>query len=335
MRYSESKEILLSIIVPIYNAFDNLEKCLESLHKVECGNIEILLTDDGSTDDSSSICKKFAAKDKRFCYIHKDNGGASSARNFGLNNSRGKYIGFVDSDDYIDSENFVSIIRLLKKDVECLIFGYTRNGILKNIGLSNIRNVNRATLLEDLKKPEFANDFGYVWNKIYKKELIEANNVVFDEAIFEREDFLFNIDYFKHINNITILEECLYYYIQYEESLSRRKKDKTFLDVFINALDEKLKNNYLSESITIEDVALELMADYIVNSVFKICKNYKDIKTEFKELLFYDKYIYKSQPYNLYLKILKYCFKSHNIQIFYLYYKLSILKKKIKTYCKR
>lgn len=325
------EKIMLSIIVPIYNAESNLKRCLDSIKKIDYDNFEILLIDDGSTDNSISICEEFVNQDSRFSLHKKQNGGVSSARNYGLKKAQGKYIFFIDSDDYINNYKFKNVIYFLHKDIEVLNFLYLRDENEINVNKPEIKIINRNELLNSLKRADFSNDFGYVWNKIYKKEIIESKNILFEENIFEREDFLFNIDYFENVNEMVVYDDYIYHYIQYENSLSKKGKDSAFICNFINVLDVKLQNNYLKDSIIIEDVVLEMMADYIVKSVFGVYKKYKDIKNEFVKLYEYNNYIHNSNPHNTYLKILKKCFSYRNVYPFYFYYKLSNLKKKVKS----
>ena len=100
------KTPLISIIVPVYNTYDYLPRCVDTLLKQTYTNIEILLIDDGSTDGTGKLCDDLAAQDSRICVFHKENGGSSSARNLGLVKARGEYIGFIDSDDYVDSNMY-------------------------------------------------------------------------------------------------------------------------------------------------------------------------------------------------------------------------------------
>jgi glycosyltransferase involved in cell wall biosynthesis len=114
---------LLSIIVPVYNVKDYLDKCIESISLQTYENIEILLIDDGSTDGSSKICDLWKAKDSRIRVFHKNNGGSSSARNVGLKNCRGEFIGFVDSDDYIDKNMYELMLKEMRNDIDIVTCG--------------------------------------------------------------------------------------------------------------------------------------------------------------------------------------------------------------------
>lgn len=143
----------------------------------------------------------------------------------------------------------------------------------------------------------------------------------------EREDFLFNIDYFGNINKILSYDDYIYHYIQYEDSLSKRKTQGKFIDNFVDLLISKLENNYLNQSIVINDVILKLVADYIVKNIFSVSNSYKDVKIMFGEVLKYRKYICHSNPHNIYLKIVQICFCIKRIYPLYCYYKLSKMKK--------
>ena len=128
MNLYEYDEELISVIVPVYNTGEFLENCLESISGQTYGNIEIILIDDGSTDNSSKICDDFSRKDSRFKVIHKSNGGVSSARNTGLDNVRGKYIAWVDSDDWVDSDYLEILYHYLSINKADMVVGDYANG---------------------------------------------------------------------------------------------------------------------------------------------------------------------------------------------------------------
>ena len=325
---NKKKKPLLSIIIPIYNAQKNLRRCLNSIHEMENENIEVVLVDDGSVDNSVLICKEFIEKDGRFCLYRKINGGVSSARNYGMKQAVAEYIYFMDSDDYICSKKMSNVIKCLNNDVDIVCFNYVRDDREKIIDDVRYKRVDRIELIHNLKDESFKNDFGYVWNKIYKKEIIQSKNISFEEKIAEREDFLFNIECFGNAHKIIFCEDYIYHYIQYESSLSKSRRNKEFVGDFINLLEVKLKKNYLQNAININDVVLEMLADYIVKSIFGSFNKYKEMKNEIMELAGYNHYVYNSRPHNLYLKIFKNCFNNKNLYPFYCYYKLSNLKKK-------
>lgn len=113
MNSNTSKEPLISVIVPVYNIIPYLPRCVESLRKQTYRNLEILLIDDGSTDDTPALCDRLAEEDARIRVFHKENGGPSSARNYGLEQAKGEYVGFVDSDDYVDADMYEGLYRAI------------------------------------------------------------------------------------------------------------------------------------------------------------------------------------------------------------------------------
>ena len=115
MNSSVTKQPLISVIVPVYNIIPYLPRCVESLRTQTYENLEILLIDDGSTDETPALCDRLAAEDERICVFHKKNGGPSSARNFGLQQAGGEYVGFVDSDDYVDADMYERLYGAIEK----------------------------------------------------------------------------------------------------------------------------------------------------------------------------------------------------------------------------
>ena len=162
---------LISIIIPVYNVEAYLQKCLDSVISQIYRNIEIILVDDGSTDNSGKICDEYAEKDERINVYHQQNGGVSRARNVGLEVAKGQYISFVDSDDYIDCELLQQVVtKANHQEFDIIIFGYNE---IKTSGIYPIPidpdimlHNKRETILEDVLTDRIPN---FLWNKIYKK----------------------------------------------------------------------------------------------------------------------------------------------------------------------
>lgn len=166
---------MISIIVPIYNVDKYLERCLNSILSQTYHDIQAILIDDGSTDSSGLICDQYAKLDKRIKVIHKKNGGISSARNVGLRLASGEYIGFVDSDDYIDSEMFELLYkRSVETSADIVVCGFRSFGNKqKDFSLEFENNIMTTEaglrrLLENEQMP------AYSWNKLFKKELFDG-----------------------------------------------------------------------------------------------------------------------------------------------------------------
>lgn len=182
---------LISIIIPVYNVEQYLSKCLESIIKQTYNNIEIILIDDGSSDNSKKICDEYLQKDSRIVVIHKDNEGVSIARNTGLDIAKGEYISFIDADDYIDQDMYEFLLNnLIENNADISSCGYNKvfeDRIEKGIGSdSNLLLDNVDAVKETIKK---RNLFPSVWAKLYKKDCI--GDIRFNPSIKLSEDYLF------------------------------------------------------------------------------------------------------------------------------------------------
>lgn len=186
---------LISVIVPVYNTEKYLDRCIQSILAQTYTDFELLLVDDGSTDSSGAICDKYAEQDSRVRVFHKENGGVSSARNMGLDNVRGEYVGFVDADDYVLPEflsNFISIYN--GEDV--LI-----QGIIPDYSISNEYIIKKASIdysgnIQDwLIGLNGCEMFGALWNKLFKRSIIESNKLRLNETFKFLEDEEFFLRY--------------------------------------------------------------------------------------------------------------------------------------------
>lgn len=216
---------IITVAVPIYNAEKYLNYCIESIIKQTYKNLQILLINDGSTDDSLKICKKFAAIDKRIKIISKKNGGVGSARNVALRNATGSYITFVDSDDYIDVDYVYKMYHLCKKN-ECDISMVGFKEVKDYIDIRSNNNdkdyVDVLTNYEILNNLFTNKDISYIvpWCKLYKLELFTRNNIFYPEnVIADDEGTTYKLFYYA--NKIAISNEKLYYYVYREGSLSK------------------------------------------------------------------------------------------------------------------
>lgn len=185
--------MMVSVIVPIYNTQKYLARCLDSIINQTESDLEIILVDDGSADDSGRICDDYEKKDKRFRVIHKENGGVSSARNSGIDMMSGDYCCFVDSDDCI-LENYISVLLNNLKSYRCNISacGLSRCG---NGGASSkvtVLNRREAQLSLFNEKDGIK---GFIGGKLFKTDVIKKNNIKFDENQTLAEDILFLFDY--------------------------------------------------------------------------------------------------------------------------------------------
>ncbi|MEI4829868.1 glycosyltransferase [Bacillus sp. FJAT-53711] len=210
---------LVSIIVPVYNAEQYLRKCINSLLNQSYKNIEIILVNDGSTDNSGKICDEYALENEKVKVIHQKNSGPSITRNVGIDAANGVYIQFVDSDDYIEPNMTEEMVNNMNEQVELVICSYRSFFLLE--GNNNIRN-HTCPINGKYSYSEFMQCFGelfrntfinQLWNKLYVTELIKNNNLRFKENLNMGEDLLFNLEYIKECNYISSTDKYLYNYL--------------------------------------------------------------------------------------------------------------------------
>lgn len=213
---------MISIIVPIYNAETCLKSCLDSILSQTYNDFELILINDGSKDKSAEICDYYAALDKRVVVIHKKNAGAGAARNDGLKIAQGDYIGFVDSDDYIDTNMYATLYKVaMEYNADIVQCGYekvSQDG--KKISQSHyedkILSKNRECFEEYCKGYNIDN---YSPCKIFKKIILD--NVYFGDFHYS-EDAYFIIQAFLRCNKLVVVKNCFYKYVQTENSVCRR-----------------------------------------------------------------------------------------------------------------
>jgi len=223
-------ECILSIIVPVYNVELYLQKCIERLLKQNIDNYEIILINDGSTDNSYSICLEYEKKypEKIKCYS-KDNSGLSDTRNLGVNKASGNYVCFMDSDDYIDENSlsyFISIMNEKRSDI--IYFGYyyeKKDYIQKKYTYKSLANKNYTSnefMKNELKKRNLPIPACFAF---YKKELIINNNLYFESGMLH-EDERWSPQIILNSSSIFVTDKVIYHYVQREGSITH-KKDKT------------------------------------------------------------------------------------------------------------
>lgn len=221
----------VSIIVPVYNAETMLGRCIDSILKQNYKDFELILVDDGSQDSSGTICDDYAAKDSRICVIHKPNTGVSDSRNLAISRACGTYLQFVDSDDWISPE----ATGLLYSAAEAYSCDLVISDFYRVI---NNRIAHKGDIQENglLNREEFASymmekpaDFyyGVLWNKLYKRELIQQFHLKMNTEISWCEDFMFNLEYICHTQNIYVLRVPIYYYVKTKHSLSMQGNSLT------------------------------------------------------------------------------------------------------------
>lgn len=307
-------EPVVSVIIPVYNSEKTIEKCLKSILNQTLKNIEIIVINDCSKDNSLEILKKY--KDKIIIIDNKKNLGPSASRNKGLKKATGQYIGFVDSDDYIDKNMYKRLVSKMSNDVDLVCC--SRYNVM-NEEIKEITNK-----YGKCKIKEFSKTSNYIWDKIFKKEIIDKYKIKFPENYSYAEDFAFLIKYKFYADGMVIcLKDPLYYYLYNSENSITNSYQKNLLNI-IDVLEEIIsffKKNQQYEKY--EHELLELSAGYYVRRLleFKKYKNFKLQKEFVRRFLNYFKTNfknYKSVINNYKTKKTKYIRSSYILMILYI-----------------
>lgn len=233
----------ISIIVPIYNVQNYLEKCIESLINQTYKDIEIILVNDGSNDDSGKICDFFSSLDNRIKVVHQENRGVSGARNTGLKYSTGDYIGFVDPDDWVDNCMYEKLLETLitnKSDIS--MCSYKNEGDDTKLNMLKPKLVDQNLSSEELISKLFVNNSFYytiLWNKLYRADL--WNDIKFPEGYVHEDEAVIHIIY-DRCNQLSTISNEFYHYRMVSNSITHTNELIRKID-YANALSLRL--NYL------------------------------------------------------------------------------------------
>ncbi|MBQ8822675.1 MAG: glycosyltransferase [Lachnospiraceae bacterium] len=237
----------ISVIVPVYNTEKYLEKCVESIINQTYENLEIILVDDGSTDGSGAIIDGFAQRDGRIIVVHKENGGAGSARNSGLDMATGSYIGFVDSDDWLECGMYQALVDAMEDELlDMVICNYS-------IDLGEVHQTmkNRKCVSEDVfdtqqllryvfQRDDYKGVTAYVVNKIFRRELVINEGIRFDGKYLIGEDVLWFSKVSLKCKRIRYIDEMFYHYVQRGESMvhsQELEKQTQRIEVYLKVIN--------------------------------------------------------------------------------------------------
>ena len=236
---------LISIIVPIYKVEKYLEKCLNSIINQTYKNIEIILIDDGSPDNCGKICDEYAKKDSRIKVIHQENKGISAARNIGIDKSIGKYLMFVDSDDYIEetmAEHLYTNLKEYNADLSvCSLYCIINNKVTRKTKKDEIKILSNYNAIKNSYTIDTISNVP--WNKLYKKELF--NNIKFPEGRIA-EDLATMYLILDKCNSVVFSTKPLYYYIRRADSITGKNSEKFHKDKLQGHIEKYyfIKNKY-------------------------------------------------------------------------------------------
>lgn len=240
---------LISIVMPIYNTQNYLSRCLDSVINQSYKNLEIILVNDGSTDNSQGICEAYAKKDSRIKIINKNNGGLSSARNAGLDICKGKYISFIDSDDWVEEDFIESLLEGIKKEnVGISIIGHKKINKEELSGTNNIDNIPKTLLTSSEAINLYMNNklgTTSVCNKLFASNLFDK--IRFPKGVYYEDECILLSLFFK-AQKICVNNQVKYYYLQREGSIinSNYNWEKYYSLVFLLNNQKKLIEKKMS-----------------------------------------------------------------------------------------
>lgn len=236
--------MLFSIIIPVYNADKYIEKCIESIISQDRNKFEIIVVDDGSTDNTGIICDKYSNKYSNIKVFHTENKGVSRARNLGLSEAIGDYILFVDADDWVTSD-YIDVISKEIEGVDLLFFSNNRvideKIIKQSYGDAYVENrAETEELILNIKKQKYEY-FGFTWNKCFSRNIISKNNILFVNDLSVREDEVFTNIYCSYVNSIKFIKKILYNYREQITGLTYKEKSQEEWILMCKSLDESTK----------------------------------------------------------------------------------------------
>ena len=327
----------VSVIIPAYNCERFIGKCIESVCNQTYQNIEILIINDGSKDNTKNIINSFVNKDYRIVYIEQKNSGPSTARNTGLDNANGEYVIFVDSDDTI-SENYVEYLlnSILIEKCDLVCCGYIDISTYGQLKYSDFIDNSNCVKKESVLTNVCKGTGGVLWGKIFKKDIIDLHNIRMNKDIYMCEDLIFVLQYVSHCKSFKYLNEFLYHYNRLNTNSISSNISKGYLHNYIEVC-KHIELILLSNDIE-KDCVEQIISDRIqgivitiIDSEVRRSRKLKETYTNIKDLLS-DKYIqlYKttfkannklSKPYILFIKNNKiYCCITYS-------YMLSLVRK--------
>ncbi|MDU4323847.1 glycosyltransferase family 2 protein [uncultured Clostridium sp.] len=317
----------VSIIIPMYNVEKYLKRCIESVLNQTVKNLEIICVNDGSPDNCEEICNKYSKIDNRLKIINKKNGGLSSARNAGLKVAQGEFIYFLDPDDYIKEDMIFNMLNIAEENkCDVIITGYkTMPNEHEIIPLYDLnKKLNPLDMIKNNNLVHTHNDLCFVWRFLYKKNIIQENNIKFNEDVKVGEDFIFNLEVLTKCESSYVTKFSDYYYtIDNYDSIMRMKYKSNLEDSLILQYEIKRKISEESGLYSSEHYRMDMANYYINNMLPMIFKNifngpernkhvaikrvlkYKMFRDSFKEIGF----LYKCDNYKEYIAYLILKFK--------------------------
>lgn len=295
-------EYLISVIIPVYNADKDIFRCIESIKKQTYDNFECILINDGSLDESESVIKNCIKNDNRFKYIYQSNKGPSVARNKGIELSKGKYLVFVDSDDYVEEVYLEKLLNKIEEGNDLVCCGYNDISIYGNVKVNEF--LSNEFTKKDLVSSVLKGTGGVLWNKIYKKEFLNKYNIRFDDSLFMSEDLIFNLEYIYFVKRWNVLTDSLYNYMRLNSNSISKNIDISYLDNFEKLIDRQkkcLNKLDINENQIEKDISKKITQ--IIESIVMNSKNRKKTISTIKSNKLFNYYFKKYYSNNAILKL--------------------------------
>ncbi len=305
----------ISVIIPVYNAENQIRKCLDSIVSQTYRDLQIIIVDDGSDDDSFSICEEYRKKDERIELYSQKNAGVSAARNLGIRKAKGEYITFADADDYLKTDAYEIAMNKIG-DCDAIFFGFIEK--YEEAGHEKICSlpIEKMTDISDALYYCFI-PLGYstvIWNKIFRRSMVQ--DVYFDPDIYQSEDDLWFAQAATRISTVSLISDPLYYYVQRKESMSHSYTDPSKWFTALRAKEKVLsilgnheQINPLLHAKIYNDMFPQVWNAYVSNGRDDAMKILSDISR-------YRRYYYDAEEYSrnkkMKYRLLEYLIRIHS-----------------------
>lgn len=274
--------MLISLIIPVYNAEKYLEETLNSVIGQHFADYEVILVDDGSTDNSGSICDQFAAVHQNISVLHKKNGGQSSARNLGIRAAKGEFLAFLDSDDLLcDKDSFASLSKRMVENTDIILFRYYKYyspGSISDCGISmsGLDGRDKTDVIHELVKRDAF--FCSCWSKCVRRSLVIDNNLFFDENLTcEDMDWYFSV--VEKAKNIVVIDKPFVYYRQHPNSVTASFKPES-IDGFIYTVEKWEKRFQRIDDPRLKETLLSALAKLYCNLLISFSRHQKELQNQ-------------------------------------------------------
>lgn len=267
----------ISIIIPVYNAENTIQRCLQSIINQTYNNIEILVIDDGSTDNSFSICKNIASIDNRIKIFHKKNSGPAAARNIGLDNVSGDFVTFIDADDWVENTLIENYVSLLCDKVDLYICNYIDeypSQSIKHPKYNLELTSDNILLLEVFQKQAFP----FLWCKLFRYNVIKDNTIRFDTQLKLSEDNIFIIEYLYHSRGIKLNNKYLYHYSRNQTNSLSTKQYNFEHYLYVTKLIQQYIDLFVEKKYNIDYIFYSMIwvyLQYALKSIQKMDRSQK------------------------------------------------------------